>query len=198
MSHPQALLRDQFYHIYNHAVDGLNLFRCEADYHRFLRLYAKHIEPIAETFAFCLLPNHLHCLVHTKAPHEQRLPAGATAPHEPSQHFSNLFNAYARYYNLRYRRKGPLFLRPFQRKEVNSPRYYKALLIYIHQNAELHGLVDDFRDWPYTSYHLFLTDKLSRLKRDKALAWFAEDEDFVDKHLKAIDFSIIEPFWLDE
>jgi REP element-mobilizing transposase RayT len=198
MSQPQALLRDQFYHIYNHAVEGLNLFRCEDDYHRFLRLYAKHIEPIAETFAFCLLPNHLHSLIHTKAPHEQALSGNATQPREPSQHFANLFNAYARYYNSKYRRRGPLFLRPFKRKEVNSTRYFKTILIYIHQNARHHELVEDFRDWPYTSYHLFLSKKPSRLKRDAAISWFSDANAFVAEHERIIDFRDITPFILDD
>ena len=195
---PQSLLRDQFYHIYTHAVEGFNLFRVEQDYHRFLRLYAKHIEPVADTFAFCLLPNHLHLLIHTKAPHEQALPGYTSTPREPSQNFSNLFNAYTKYYNIRYKRRGALFLRPFKRKEVNSLRYFKTLLIYIHKNAQHHGLVEDFKDWPYTSYHLFLTDKPSRLKRNTAFSWFSDKVTFVDEHRTSLDFQEITPFLLED
>jgi len=163
-----------------------------------LRLYAKHIEPVADTFAFCLLPNHLHLLIHTKAPHEQALPGYTSTPREPSQNFSNLFNAYTKYYNIRYKRRGALFLRPFKRKEVNSLRYFKTLLIYIHKNAQHHGLVEDFKDWPYTSYHLFLTDKPSRLKRNTAFSWFSDKVTFVDEHRTSLDFQEITPFLLED
>ena len=38
----------------------------ERNYAYFLNLYAKHIEPVAETFAYCLLRNHLHTFVHVR------------------------------------------------------------------------------------------------------------------------------------
>ena len=197
MSSPKALLLDHFYHIFIHAIEPFSLFRQERDYHHFLRLYAKHIEPIADTFAFCLLPNHGHFLIHTKAPHEQALPADAILPRQPSRHFSNLLNAYARHYNLKYRRLGPLFKRPFGRKEVDSIGYYKTLVVYIHRNAQHHGLVDDFREWPFTSYHLFFTEKPTRLKRETALAWFSDLDSFITGHVTPIDFTTIARYTLE-
>ncbi len=191
MSSPKALLLDTVYHIYIHAIKPLSLFKQTRDYHHFLRLYAKHIEPIAETFAFCLLPNHAHFLLRTKAPHEQELPGQPTQPRPPSLHVANLLNAYARHYNLKYGRTGPLFQRPFGRKEVESVGYFKMLLVYIHRNAQHHGLVDDFRDWPYTSYHLFFTEKPTRLKRETALGWFSDLDSFILGHMTRIDFSEI-------
>ncbi len=198
MSSPKALLLDQFYHIFINAVTPLSLFRRHRDYRHFLRLYAKHIEPIADTFAFCLLPNHGHFLIHTKAPHEQAFPFEMEMPRQPSRHFSNLLNAYARHYNLKYRRSGPLFQRPFGRKEINSVGHFKTLMVYIHRNAEHHGLVEDFRDWPYTSYHLFFTEKPTRLKRETALGWFSDLDSFVAGHTTPIDFSDIAEFTFDD
>ena len=198
MSSPKALLLDQFYHIFIHGIEPLSLFRQQRDYYRFLRLYVKHIEPIADTFAFCLLPNHAHFLIHTKAPHEQALSSRSRTPRQPSQHFSNLLNAYARYYNLKYRRSGPLFQRPFGRKEIDSVGYFKILVVYIHRNAQHHGLVDDFRDWPYTSYHLFFTEKPTRLKRETVLGWFSDLDSFVVGHTTPVDFSDIAEFTFDD
>jgi len=198
MPHPQALLLDQFYYIYNHAIADLTLFRRRDDYHRFLRLYAKHIEPVADTYAFNLLPDHFHLLIRTKAPHEQALPGYITSPREPSQHFSNLFNAYAKYYNRRYQHKGPLFLRPFRRKEIDNVHYNKLLMVYIHQNAQRHGLVMNFNEWPYTSYHLFLSEKPSRLKRSEAMSWFSNEADFIARHEASIDFRDISDFTFDD
>lgn len=55
-----------FYHVYNHAVGGLNLFHNERDYRHFLYLYEKYIHPIAETYAWVLMPNHFHLLVRIR------------------------------------------------------------------------------------------------------------------------------------
>lgn len=57
---------DKFYHIYNQAVSTENIFREKENYMYFLKLYDKYIEPIAETFAWCLMPNHFHFLVRIK------------------------------------------------------------------------------------------------------------------------------------
>lgn len=56
----------QFYHIYNHGVGGRNLFLEPGNYEYFLGLYDKYISPIAETYAWCLMPNHFHLLVRIK------------------------------------------------------------------------------------------------------------------------------------
>ena len=60
----------KYYHIYNRAVGKDILFRYHANYEHFLRLYDKYIEPVAETFAWCLMPNHLHLLVRIKEKEE--------------------------------------------------------------------------------------------------------------------------------
>lgn len=57
---------DKFYHIYNCGINGENLFRKKANYIYFLQQYDKYIEPVAETFAWCLMPNHIHFLVRIK------------------------------------------------------------------------------------------------------------------------------------
>src|SRR5713101_3495855 len=92
-----------YYHIYNRGNNREDLFREERNYRYFLRLYAKYTQPIADTFAYCLMRNHFHLLVRIKE----------TSPllesREVSQHFSNLFNAYAKAVNNAYGRTGSLF-----------------------------------------------------------------------------------------
>ena len=55
-----------YYHIYNRGNNSMNLFEEPADYERFLWLYDRYISPVAETFAWVLMPNHLHLLVKIK------------------------------------------------------------------------------------------------------------------------------------
>ena len=62
--HP--LQPDTSYHIFNHANGFENIFRHEANYYFFLEKYWKYIGPVAETYAWCLMPNHFHLVVRIR------------------------------------------------------------------------------------------------------------------------------------
>lgn len=70
MTSPSPLLYDTYYHIYNRGNNRENIFIQERNYEYFMRLYEKHIHPIADTFAYCLLRNHFHIAVQTKTEEE--------------------------------------------------------------------------------------------------------------------------------
>ena len=128
---------DTFYHIYNHANGNENLFRNDENYSFFLQKWAKYIEPIADTYAYCLMPNHFHVLVKIKT--EEELLWGKNLSGLLSKQFSNLFNSYAKAYNKMYERKGSLFNRPFKSKLVSDDNYLTTLIYYIHHNPIHHG-----------------------------------------------------------
>src|SRR5512133_606955 len=56
----QAIQPDTSYHIFNHANGFENIFRIEGNFNYFLEKYWSYISPIAETNAYCLMPNHFH------------------------------------------------------------------------------------------------------------------------------------------
>ncbi len=58
---------DCFYHIYNRANGSEQLFLSDENYRFFLRKYLHHIEPIINTYCYCLMPNHFHLLVQVKS-----------------------------------------------------------------------------------------------------------------------------------
>ena len=70
MTSPSPLLYDTHYHIYNRGNNRENIFIQERNYEYFMRLYEKHVSPIADTFAYCLLRNHFHIAVRTKSEEE--------------------------------------------------------------------------------------------------------------------------------
>lgn len=191
------LLPDKYYHIYNHAIGDENLFRQEENYYYFLQKYAQHITPIADTFAYCLMPNHFHFLVRIKQEDVIR----TTFPKSPnpqgfqnleglkedddlgltkflSQRFSNFFNSYTKAYNKVYNRKGSLFLHNFKRKEIDNETYFTKLIHYIHHNPVHHRFTDDIAAWPYSSYDSLLSDKPTQLQRNEVLDWFGSKEDY--------------------
>ncbi len=61
-----SLLPSAVYHIYNHANGADLLFKEPENYHFFLRRWKKYILPVADTYAYCLMPNHFHALVRFK------------------------------------------------------------------------------------------------------------------------------------
>jgi len=194
VSIPEPLQSGQYYHIYNRGINGEPLFREERNYPYFLRLYAKYIEPIAETYAYCLLNNHFHFLVRIETG-----PVSKTGPVlNPSRQFNNLFIAYAKAFNKAYQRTGALFGSPFKRRVVDNDRYFTHLVAYIHRNPQKHGFADDFRDWPYSSYHAVLSGKPSRVQRAAVLDWFDGRAGFEDAHTAAVDEAVIEPLVADD
>jgi putative transposase len=62
----EPLSPGQYYHIYNCGINGTPLFRIDHDYEHFLLLYERFIDPVAETYAWCLMGNHFHMLVQIK------------------------------------------------------------------------------------------------------------------------------------
>jgi putative transposase len=48
------------YHIYTHANGSENLFQTNENFRYFLKRYEEYIPPVADTLAWCLMPNHLH------------------------------------------------------------------------------------------------------------------------------------------
>lgn len=219
-----------FFHIYNRGNNGENIFIQERNYAYFMELWWKHINPIAETWAYCLLRNHFHAAVYIKDesdltgltnttvnpntrvdqdispedlsgfiqnktnpntrvakslfPSDSRKNLTGLHPKlkEPSQYFSNFFNAYARGVNIATQRTGALFERPFKRIPVDSESYLMRLIVYIHQNPQKHKFVNDFREWNYSSYHDLITDVPTRLQRDRVLQRFGSREDFIRIH----------------
>lgn len=61
-----SLQPDTSYHIFNHANGFENVFRKEENFYFFLEKYRLYISPIAETYAYCLMPNHFHLVVRIR------------------------------------------------------------------------------------------------------------------------------------
>ena len=194
MSKPAALQHGSYYHIFNRGNNRENIFKEERNYAYFLQLYARYITGIADTYAYCLLRNHFHFLVCIKTVDEIEILKASKhlKAASPSQQFGNLFNAYAKAINNAYGRTGSLFQNPFGRIKVTSESHFLNLVAYIHQNPEKHGFVDDYRDWPYSSYDALRSSKPTHLSRQPVLDWFNGIEDFDNYHDQYKDDSNIE------
>jgi putative transposase len=192
-----ALESGKYYHIYTRGNNKETLFRQPDNYQLFLQLYRKYIMPYADTFAYCLLPNHVHFLIRIKCEDDlkpQSLSEDTTKIISVERQLAHLLNAYTKTINNRFERIGKLFQHRFGRKEVISEVYFTRLIYYIHFNPQHHGLIDDFSDWPYSSYHSILSKSKTALQREEVLKWFGDRNWYLKFHEEnAADFSTITP-----
>jgi putative transposase len=204
MSLSHELLKPQkFYHLYNHGIGNDFVFFNNDNYGYFLKKFAEYISPIANVYAYCLMPNHFHFLLEFKTEKEifNYLKINNKIPEENisfenfkllsenskdinffslhiSKQFSNFFNSYAQAVNKQQGRKGNLLIRPFKRKEISSEEYLKSLVLYIHSNPVHHQFVSTISDWKYSSYHSLISDQTTLLKRKEVLELFEGIENF--------------------
>ncbi|MCU0345900.1 MAG: hypothetical protein MUC59_03075 [Saprospiraceae bacterium] len=215
--HTELLQCGRFYHIYNRGINGEDLFKEEKNYPFLLEKYGKHIQPVAETYAYCFLKNHFHLLVRTRSEAEilanvgrvpivgrVQNPADVSRTQHPtdvgtviSRSFGNLFNSYSQAINKVYGRTGGLFEEPFRRIPVDSPEYCRWLVRYIHRNAQRHQFVEDFRDYPHSSWNIFFSTSPTKLKRAEVLEWFGGLDAFVQYHLEENPYSSPTKFDMD-
>ncbi len=177
---------EKFYHIWNRGNNRENLFYSPHNYEYFIRLYAEYLDPVVETYAFCLLPNHFHLLIRTKSLPVS--PAGETGKNNPvSFAFQRFFTAYSQAINIQERRTGSLFQKPFKRLEIISARHLANLVHYIHTNPQKHRIIEDFRQYPWSSYERIIRDRPSKLKKEEVLQWFKDKGNYVNYHARTID-----------
>ena len=176
----------KIYYIYNRGINKGDVFFETKNYVYFLNLNAKHVDPIADTYAWCLMKNHFHLLVKIKD--ESQI----SETKNPYQYFSNLFNAYAKGINKTYGRTRSLFQKKFKRKLVDNEAYLKNLILYIHNNPVNHGICQDAMDYAWSSYLTCVSDKATNLKKDEVLDLFADVENFKVAHKFRINLPDLE------
>lgn len=194
-----------YYHIYNRGNNYENIFRNNEDYLHFLDIYDIYINPVADTFAWCLMKNHFHILVRIKNEDEIGFLNSDYSQSEslelkwrtffpgqpddrftrkpvPTQQFKHLFNSYSKWFNIRHHRSGSLFQKNFQRKHVENEKYYTNLIVYIHNNPIKHGFVEHILDYPWTSYLSILSPEPTKLLRNEVIEYFDTVENFEHLH----------------
>jgi REP element-mobilizing transposase RayT len=152
----------KYYHIYNRARNGHPLFEDDEACRFFLRLYKTHIVPVAETYAYCLLADHLHLLIRTRTDLERSL-------YKP---FAILFNSYASGYNRHNGYEGRVFLYKLKRIEIRSPACFRDLVCYINQNPWKHGLTDHPGSYRFSSFRSTITTFPTLIERERLIDHF--------------------------
>ncbi|MFH1653449.1 MAG: transposase [Pseudomonadota bacterium] len=171
----EDLITEYCYHIFNKSIAKYVIFKSETDYIRFtmllkynipqirhgdfstflneyaLRNHTKQPRPtfdctsLVQIKAYCIMPTHFHLLL------KQLKDNGI------SIYMQRLLNSYAKYFNIKHTRKGPLWQSRFKNVLVETEEQYLHLTRYIHLNPTSAGLVAKPEEWIYSSYHEYIS-----------------------------------------
>lgn len=167
--HPD-LVPDNMYHAYSRAIGNEKLFLSDENYRFFLSKFKEYILPVAEVYAWVLLPNHFHFMIRMNGFEDvsqyyllkkgKRLLANDTFKFL-MQCFSNFLNSYTKAFNKVNNRKGALFIDYLRRVEIADDEQMGATAFYIHKNPVHHGCCKKMEEWKWSSYKSYLTKEPS-------------------------------------
>ena len=127
----RILIEGGLYHVYNRFARGEEVFADPEEAVAFLDLLRNlKSRDDLQVFAWCLLSNHFHLALCTSA-----VPLSRT--------MRTLQGGFAKAFNRRWKRSGPLWQSRYQTRLVDSQRYFEQLIFSIHLNSVRAGLVDD-------------------------------------------------------
>lgn len=174
------LVTEEIYHVFNRSVAGVPIFPAPKNFVRFLDLinyYRFKNTPISfsqfkninsedkekimnnlvkennqqvEVLVFCLMDNHFHFLL------KQILDKGI------AKFISNLQNGYAKYFNIKNDRYGPLFQPMFKSVRITTDEQLLHVSRYVHLNPSTGYLVEikDLEKYPWSSLSCYLKENL--------------------------------------
>jgi putative transposase len=135
-------------HAFNRGVNGGSIFHDENDYHYWMELMARFVPHFSiQLLLYTLMPNHYHiCLVQQSA-------------YQVSFFLQQVCWRYARHFNKKYRRYGPLFAGRFGPEIVADDAGLLRLSHYIHMNPVEAKLCNGPGAWPYSSCGMYTDER---------------------------------------
>ena len=168
------LATGEIYHVFNHSVQGIPIFRGTRESDIFLEAVKYYLQPeppfkfsiyriskdpfnldtgdkLATIINYCLMPNHFHFTLR------QETEGGI------KKFIQRLSNSFAHYFSVKYKNKGPVFEGNFKAIRVENEEQLLHLSRYIHLNPVSAYLVENPQDYSYSSYRIYLGDRQSKL-----------------------------------
>ena len=165
------------HHICNKSIAGFQIFNNDNDYKRiliailyylsigskpslsdFLRSFKnKKCDIFEETMslpkkqdllsiiAYCIMPTHIHLVLNVLK--ENLI----------SVFMNNVLNSYTRYFNIRYNRKGPLWVGPHKKILIETDEQLLYVTGYVHTNPVKAKLINKPEKWLYSSYREYIS-----------------------------------------
>jgi putative transposase len=144
------------YHIWTHAVHNNNLFANLGNYDFFLKKWQLKTNVLLSTYAYCLMPNHLHFCIQTADIPKDSIKPGKSNGNIFENSIKNGFISYVKAFNKQQNRQGALLRDRFGRSKVTDKTYLKDLICYLHHNPIHHFNYADYSDYSASSFNLLL------------------------------------------
>ena len=159
---------ESYYHVYTRGVNKQQIFLDESDYLFFLSLFKRYLSKDStsdqsegtyqkfndsiEVLAYCLMPNHFHLLLF-------QIEKGGM-----SKLMHGIMTSYSRYFNVKYKRSGPLFESRYKGSRISSDEYLLHISRYIHLNP------GEWIDYPHSSIRAYLYNDIPDWMNKKHIA----------------------------
>jgi putative transposase len=129
------------------------------------RLEGKNLNGEVELISYCLMPNHYHLIV------KQKNPGGV------SKLIKQISNAYTYYFNRKYEKEGSLFQGKYKAIAI-EPANLTEIIRYIHLNPTSSWLVDNPKDYQWSSHREYLEQAEGLCSKEEVLKEFESIKDF--------------------
>ncbi len=137
---PRIEVPGAIYHVNANALEGMPLYRTEADRLVFLDLFADQAERSDWTvLSYVLMTTHFHSVIQLQ---KATLSSG----------FQRMQSMYARLYNARHDRRGVVWQRRFHDELIDSERHLYEAIRYVALNPLRAAMCERAEDWPWSSY----------------------------------------------
>lgn len=191
---------ESFFHVYNRTNNYELLFRSPHNKVHFLNLAEQRLSYLLDFYSWSLLPNHFHFQVKTKSidcafDHlskianskltltEARFLKGERSFEELAlRAWTALFQAYAEGFNNMYKRKGNLFYTSCKRVHITSEEHFRKSMVYIHTNPVKHGLIEDFRQYEWSSWKQYMSQGRTIIPKEETYKIFGNRQGFLMAH----------------
>lgn len=192
------LVTGHYYHVYTRGVARLPIFQSRFDYQymvyaldyyrykkpmvklsKFIHLPQAEQEKMRQQMdanqklvsitAFTLMPNHLHIML-------QQLQDGGIVTY-----MRRALNSYARYFNTKRKRVGPLFQGVYKSIHIDSDEQLLHLSRYIHINPVVSGVIDEknLLTYEWSSLPMYMGSKPSFVDTEIILKQFTSTESYL-------------------
>ena len=127
------------YHVMLRGINRQRIFEDDEDRERFLEILKKAREKDGfDLIAWCLMPNHVHLLIHENEVKLETI-------------FRRIGASYVYWYNGKYERTGHLFQDRFKSEPVEDDAYFLSVIRYIHRDPVKAGLCEKPEEYAYSS-----------------------------------------------
>lgn len=138
------------YHVMLRGNERKNIFFDEEDKEYFFNTLQKVKENCTyELYAYCLMDNHVHLLIHERTDCLQRT-------------MKRIGVIYSYYFNKKYQRVGHLFQDRYRSETVEKETYVLTAARYIHNNPVEARIVKAAEEYKWSSYHEYINNSTSR------------------------------------